>query len=128
MASTEEIKKMLNTLQAETTSKITTVDGQMKAAQGSLVQLHQIQDSKSNQQEDEDRQVVSCAITEEVAMLRASQEILMSIIASLQAGLAEHESGAVNKVFTNVSFGANNHGFQVGTVSGPISGISFGRN
>ena len=128
MASTQEIKKMLNTRQAETTSKITTVDGQMKAAQGSLVQLHQIQDSKSNQQEDEDRQVVSCAITEEVAMLRASQEILMSIIASLQAGLAEHESGGVNKVFTNVSFGANNHGFQVGTVSGPISGKSFGRN
>lgn len=55
MASAEEIKKMLNTRQAETTSKITTVDRQMKAAQGSLVQLHQIQDSKSDLQEDEDR-------------------------------------------------------------------------
>jgi hypothetical protein len=128
MVSTEEIKKMLSTRQAETTSRIAKVDGRMTAAQDSLVRIRQIQDSQAGQQDDGDRQIVSCAITEEVAMLRASQEILKSIIASMQAELAGHESGGVSKVFTNVSFGANNHGLQVGSVSAPISGISFGRN
>ena len=128
MASMEDIKKMLSTRQAETTSKIAKVDGRMNAAQDSLVQIHQIQGSQIGQQDNEDRQIVSCAITEEVAMLRASQEILKSIIALMQAELAGHGSGGVSKVFTNVSFGANNHGLKVGSLSAPISGISFGRN
>jgi hypothetical protein len=53
---------------------------------------------------------------------------MRSIIVSMQTMLAGYEAGGVIKVYTNVSFGANNHGVQVGTASGPISGISFGRN
>jgi hypothetical protein len=124
MASTEEIKKMLSTEQAETTSKIATVDGRMNAAQA---RIHQTQDSQPDQQDDEDRQIVRYALDQEVSMLRESQEIMKSIIASMQAELAKHEAGEVSKVFTNVLFGANNHGVQVGTNSGPISGLSFGR-
>lgn len=124
MASTEEIKKMLSTEQAETTSKIATVDGRMNAAQA---RIHQTQDSQPDQQDDEDRQIVRYALDQEVSMLRESQEIMKSIIASMQAELAKHEAGEVSKVFTNVLFGANNHGVQVGTNSGPISGLNFGR-
>lgn len=128
MATAEEIRNMLSTGQAETTSVIATIDGQMDAAQDSLIQAQRSEDSQSSQQDDDDRKSAILAIGEEVTMLRASKGIMRSIIVSMQMMLAECEAGGVGKVSTNVSFGANNHGFQVGTVSGPISGISFGRN
>lgn len=124
MASTEEIKKMLSTEQAKTTSKIATIDGRINAAQA---QIHQTQDSRSGQQDDEDRHIVRCAIDQEVSTLQESQEIMKSITASMQAELAKHEAVGVSKVITNVSFGADNHGIQVGINSSPISGMNFGR-
>ena len=63
MASMEDIKKMLSTRQAETTSKIAKVDGRMNAAQDSLVQIHQIQGSQIGQQDNDDTQIESCALT-----------------------------------------------------------------
>ena len=76
--------------------------------------------------DDEDKENARRAIDEEVTMLRESQEIMRSVLASVQAKLAECAAGRVSNVSTSVSFGANNHGFQVGTASGAISGISFG--
>lgn len=128
MATTDEIGQMLSAEHAETKSTIATIDGQMHAAQNSLAQVQRSEDSRSGQQDDEDMKSASLAVRGEVAMLRASQEIMRSIMVSMQTMLAECETGGVSKVYTNVSFGANNHGFQVGTASGPISGISFGRN
>ena len=128
MATAEEIRNMLSTGQAETTSMIATIDGQRDAAQDSLIQVQRPEDSRSSQQDDDDRKSAILAIGEEVAMLRASKGVLRAIIVSMQTMLAEFDAGGAGKVSTNVLFGANNHGFQVGTVSGPISGISFGRS
>jgi hypothetical protein len=128
MTATEDIKKMLATGEAETSSMIATVDRQIDVAEGSLAQFHQFEDGQSSEQDDEDLESARWAIDEEVAMLRASQEIMRSIIASMQAKLAECAADRASPVATSVSFGANNHGFQVGTASGAISGISFGRN
>jgi uncharacterized protein (DUF342 family) len=100
----------------------------MDAAENSLAQIDQFEASQTSEEDDEDKESTRQAIDEEVAMLRASQEIMRSILASIQEKLAECAAGRVSNVSTSISFGANNHGFQVGTASGAISGISFGRN
>lgn len=117
---------MLSTGRAETVSTIAAVDRQMGVAENSLDQIHRFKASPASQQNDEDKENATRAIEEEVAMLRESQEIMRSVLASMQAKLAECAAGRVGNVSTSVSFGANNHGFQVGTASGAISGISFG--
>lgn len=117
---------MLSTGQAETASMIASVNRQVDAAE--MAQFNQLEASHASQRDDEDKDNAKRAISEELAMLRASQEIMGSILASMQAKLAECAAGKVSHVSTSVSFGANNHGFQVGTASGAISGISFGRN
>lgn len=99
----------------------------MDAAENSLAQIDQFEASQTSEEDDEDKESTRQAIDEEVAMLRASQEIMRSILASMQEKLAECTAGRVSNVSTSISFGANNHGFQVGTASGAISGISFGR-
>lgn len=128
MATTEEVKRMLSAGRAETASIVASVDRQMDAAENSLAQIDQFEASQTSEEDDEDKESTRQAIDEEVAMLRASQEIMRSILASIQEKLAECAAGRVSNVSTSISFGANNHGFQVGTASGAISGISFGRN
>ncbi|GAB7328900.1 hypothetical protein MBLNU13_g00765t2 [Cladosporium sp. NU13] len=128
MSTAEEIKRMLATGQAETVTMIASVDRQIGAAENSLDQIHQFEASQASQQDDEDKENARRAIEEEVAMPRESQEIMRSILASMQAKLAECAAGRVSNVSTSVSFGAKNHGFQVETASGAISGISFGKN
>lgn len=128
MATTEEVKRMLSAGRAETASIVASVDRQMDAAENSLAQIDQFEASQTSEEDDEDKESTRQAIDEEVAMLRASQEIMRSILASIQEKLAECAAGQMSNVSTSISFGANNHGFQVGTASGAISGISFGRN
>jgi hypothetical protein len=128
MATTEEVKRMLSAGRAETASIVASVDRQMDAAENSLAQIDQFEASQTSEEDDEDKESTRQAIDEEVAMLRASQEIMRSILASIQEKLAECAAGRMSNVSTSISFGANNHGFQVGTASGAISGISFGRN
>jgi uncharacterized protein (DUF342 family) len=128
MATTEEVKRMLSAGRAETASIVASVDRQMDAAENSLAQIDQFEASQTSEEDDEDKESTRQAIDEEVAMLRASQETMRSILASIQEKLAECAAGRMSNVSTSISFGANNHGFQVGTASGAISGISFGRN
>ena len=108
------------------TGSIALVDSQVFQAERSLAQLNQTQKGTSDQQEEEDMESLLWALEEEVAMLRSSQETLKELLSSIRAELAETRAGAESNVCTNVSFGANNSGFQVGTSSGPISGLTFG--
>lgn len=110
------------------TSTLAIVDTQIDTAEGSLAHIHQVEGGQSSEQDEEDMENAMGAIDEEVAMLRASQEMLRSLIALMQAEQKEWAVSCASNVSTSVSFGDNNRGFQVGTSSGPISGISFGRN
>lgn len=101
------------------------VDSQVDQAERSLAQLSETPKDTSEQQE-EDTESLIWALEEEVAMLRSSQETIKELLSSIRAELTETRAGAESNVSTNVSFGANNSGFQVGTSSGPISGITFG--
>lgn len=125
-AITKEIKDLLSTKQTEMSRSIALVDSQVVQAELSLAQMNQVQQDGTNQQDEEDMDSATWAIGEEVKMLRSSQETMKELLSSIQAQLTQSTAGAVSKVSTNVSFGKNNSGFQVGTSSGPISGISFG--
>lgn len=125
-ATTEAIKEKLSARQAEMTTTIARVDTQIDLAACSLAQLNQIEDDQSTEQHEKDVRLATLAIEEEVAMLQSSQTTMRSLISLMQAELAQRTVERVSNVSTSVSFGPNNSGFQVGTNSGPISGISFG--
>lgn len=126
IANTEEIKKLLSAKQTEMTGSIALVDSQIVQAELSLVRMDQDQQDGLNQEDEEDMDSATWAIEEEVKMLRSSQETMKELLSSIQAQLSQSTAGAVSNVSTNVSFGMNNSGFQVGTSSGSISGMSFG--
>jgi len=119
---------MLSSRQAEVTSTISAVDTEADEAERSWALLHASEDGQSSQQDEGDKESAARAINEEVAMLRTSQQIMRSLIASMQAKVAECATGSVSKVSTSITFGDNNRGFQLGTQSGPISGLSFVSN
>jgi hypothetical protein len=124
-ANTQEIKEMLSARQAEMTSTILVLDTQISSAERSLALFQPAENGRFNEQDAEDMESAMWAVKEEVAMLRASQEIMRSLIASVQAKLVEGATGGVSNYSTSVSFGDNNRGFQVGTHSGSISHLSF---
>jgi hypothetical protein len=116
---------MMTARQDEMTATIATMDTQIDLTECSLAHMHQSGEDQLSQQEEEDMESATGAIEEELAQLRFSQEMMRNLISCMQAELAEHAVGASN-ASTRISFGINNSGFQVGTSSGPISGISFG--
>jgi hypothetical protein len=124
---TEEIKKELSARQAEMTAIISTVDTQVGLAEQSLTQMRFNEEDRSCQEVEDDMEGATWAIEEELTMLRASQETMRELISSMQAELAERAAGGVCNTSTSVSFGNNNSGFQAGTISGPVSGLSFGK-
>jgi hypothetical protein len=125
-AATEAISGMMAARQDEMTATIATVNTQIGMAECSLAQMHQSGEDQLSQQEEEDMESATWAIEEELALLRSSQEMMRQLISCMQAELAEHAAGASN-ASSRISFGSNNSGFQIGTSSGPISGISFSR-
>jgi hypothetical protein len=124
---TDEIKKELSARQAEMTATISTVDTQVGQAEQSLTEMRLAEEDGSGQEDEEDMEGAAWAIEEELAMLRSSQETMRELISSMQAELAERAAGGAGASSTNVSFGPNNSGFQAGTISGPVSGLSFGK-
>jgi hypothetical protein len=128
-ATTEEIREQLSARQAEMAAMMAAVDSQVDLAESSRADLRQISEDQSSQQDKEDVESAMWAVEEEVAMLRSSQDTMRTLIAAMQKELAAHAAGGQrnNNVTTSVFFGVNNHGVQIGTSSGPISGISFGK-
>jgi uncharacterized protein YjaG (DUF416 family) len=124
---TEEIKKELSARHAEMTATISTVDTQVVLAEQSLTQIRLTEEDQTSQEVEEDIEGATWAIEEELAMLRSSQETMRELISSMQAELAERAASGVGASSTSVSFGNNNSGFQAGTISGPVSGLRFGR-
>lgn len=124
---TEEIKKELSARQAEMTATISTVLTQVGLAEQSLMQMRLTEEDQLSQEVQEDMEGAAWAIEDEVAMLRFSQETMRELISSMQAELAERAAGGVSDSSTSVSFGDNNSGFQAGTISGSVSGLSFGK-
>jgi hypothetical protein len=124
---TEEIKKELSARHAEMTATISTVDTQVVLAEQSLTQIRLTEEDQTSQEVEEDIEGATWAIEEELAMLRSSQETMRELISSMQAELAERAAGGVSASSTSVSFGNNNSGFQAGTISGSVSGLSFGK-
>ena len=94
----------------------------MTGVKGSLTELRLSDTSPRDGYEDDDRKSAVRQLEEEVAMLKLSQRLLEALLSNAK----EDMSRAANAQ-TQVSFGNNNSGFQVGASHGPISGISFGR-
>jgi hypothetical protein len=124
---TEEIRKELSARRAEMTATISTVDTQVGLAEQSLTQMRLTEEDQTSQEVEEDIEGATWAIEDELAMLRSSRETMRELISSMQAELAERAASGVSASSTSVSFGNNNSGFQAGTISGPVSGLRFGK-
>lgn len=65
-------------------------------------------------------------LEEERKALDASQKLLNELLAKAQEEAVAKAAGNQNHS-TTVTFGDNNSGFQAGTITGGVSGLTFGR-
>lgn len=65
-------------------------------------------------------------LEEELAALKASQALFPELLAQMKEEKIERVAKGQN-TSTNISFGNNNTGFQVGVSHGAISGIKIGK-
>jgi hypothetical protein len=64
-------------------------------------------------------------LEEELKGVKASQELLRELLSKSQEEAVAKAAGSQSGS-TTVTFGAQNSGFQAGTINGGVSGISFG--
>lgn len=121
----EAIKEELSARQAKMTAVVRTSDTRLALAEQSLLELRRTDVHEQSEQDEEDVETASLAIETEIETLQSAQEAMRELISIMQAekveqALARSQSGCVN-----VSFGDDNRGFQVGSNTGHISGVSW---
>jgi hypothetical protein len=64
-------------------------------------------------------------LEEELKAVKASQKLLNELLSKSQEEAVAKAAGNQSRS-TTVTFGAQNSGFQAGTINGGVSGINFG--
>ncbi|KAF8867327.1 hypothetical protein BDZ45DRAFT_700253 [Acephala macrosclerotiorum] len=122
---TEEIKKTISTTQTEVKGAITIADRQLVVLENRLEELDLSSDDDEAAGSSEDKNEALRQLEEELKGVKVSQKLLNELLLKSQeeavAKAAGNQRGA-----TTVTFGAQNSGFQAGTINGGVSGITFG--
>jgi hypothetical protein len=122
---TEEIKKTISTKQTEIKSAITTTDKQLVVVENKLEELDLSNHDEGATGSRKDKTGVFRQLEEELKAVKASQKLLNELLAKSQEEAVAETAGNQSSS-TTVTFGAQNSGFQAGTINGGVSGINFG--
>ncbi|OTA82916.1 hypothetical protein M434DRAFT_84320 [Hypoxylon sp. CO27-5] len=114
----EEMEDAISKQEAEITNSITAADRQLATIN---TQLDASANGTTNDEGDDEHEAMEI----ERAALQQSLKLLEELKKSNEDE-ARKIAGEEYKPLTRISFGNNNAGFQLGTNSGPISGITFG--
>jgi hypothetical protein len=123
---TEEIKKTISTRQIKITTAIGATDEQLAEVGKRLEELNVVGDIQEDIETTESKADALRQIEEEHKALRASRKLLDELLMKVQEDTVVKAAAEDQNCSTQVTFGSQNSGFQIGVSNGPISGISFG--
>jgi hypothetical protein len=123
---TEEIRKTILTKEAEISKAITSTDRQLAEVESALGEIHLTGSRHERGQNEEDITNAVKQIEEERAALGSSRKLLEELLSKAREDVIARAASESQIRSTQVTFGNNNSGFQIGISNGPISGISFG--
>lgn len=102
-------------------------DNEVAAAEQALAELRIAESEHQSEQDEEDLDAASVAVEEEAASAQSCQDIMRELLSLMQTEKVQQAMSSKQAQSIKVTFGDNNSGFQMGTNSGTISGISFRR-
>jgi hypothetical protein len=123
---TEEIKKTILGKEAEITGAIAATDKQLTEVESTLGELRLIDASQEGVQNAEDKDKALERIKEEQIALDSSRIVLQELLSKAREEVVSRAASESQNRSTQITFGNQNAGFQIGISNGPISGISFG--
>jgi hypothetical protein len=123
---TEELKKTISIKQAEITGAIKTTDKQLAEVEITLGELHVAGSGQERIQNTEDKDNALEQIEDERTALDSPRKLLQELLSKAREEAIAKAANESQNLSTQISFGTQNAGFQIGISNGPISGISFG--
>lgn len=120
---TEEIKKTISAKQAEVKGALVTADKQLIVLENKLEEMNLNDDEEEVAAPAEGKAEALRQLEEERKALDASRKLLDELLSKSQE---EAVATAAGSQPTTVTFGNHNSGFQAGTVTGGVRGITFG--
>jgi hypothetical protein len=123
---TEEIKKTISVKEAEITGAIAATDKQLTEVESTLGELRLIDAGQEGVQNSEDKDKALERIKEEQIALESSRILLQELLSKAREEVLSRAASEGQNRSTQVTFGDQSAGFQIGINNGPISGISFG--
>jgi hypothetical protein len=118
------MKKTISMKQAEITAAIMTTDKQLVKVESTLGELQLTGADPEIVQNTEDKDNALMQIEEERTALDSSRKLLQELLSKAQEEVISRAASENRR--TQVTFGNQNAGFQIGINNGSISGISFG--
>lgn len=123
---TEEIKKTILAKEAEVTKAIAVTDKQLTEVESTLGELRLVDAGQEGVQNAEDKDKALEQIQEEQIALDSSRKLLQELLSKAREEVLSRAASDSQNRSTQVTFGNQNAGFQIGISNGSISGISFG--
>jgi hypothetical protein len=123
---TEEIKKTISVKEAEITGAIAATDKQLTEVESTLGELHLTDAGQEGAHNVEDKEKALEQIKEEQIALDSSRILLQELLSKAREEVVSRAATESQNRSTQVTFGNQNAGVQIGISNGPISGISFG--
>jgi hypothetical protein len=112
--------------ETEITGAIATTDKQLMEVESTLGELRLIDASQGGAQNAEDKDKALERIKEEQTALDSSRTLLQELLSKAREEVVSRAASESQNRSTQITFGNQNAGFQIGISNGPISGISFG--
>jgi hypothetical protein len=114
----------MSTKQAEISRAISTTDRQLAEVESTLRELDLAPAGPERAQKDKDNAIEE--IEGERAALDSSQKLLQDLLSMTAEEVITKAARKAQNGSTNVTFGNQNSGVQIGISNAPISGIHFG--
>jgi hypothetical protein len=121
---TEEIKKVISTKQAEVKSAIIIAEKQLIVLENKLEELNLSSDDEEAAGPKEGKAEALRQLEEERNTVNTSRKLLEELLSKSQEEAVAKVAGNQSDS-TTVIFGNQNSGFQAGTITSRVSGISF---
>ena len=112
--------------EAEITGAIAATDKQLTEVESTLGELRLIDASQEEAQNAEDKDKALERIKEEQIALDSSRILLQELLSKAREEVVSRAASESQNRSTQITFGNQNAGFQIGISYGSISGISFG--
>ena len=124
---TEDIKKTICTIQDEVKGAIKTTDKQLVVLESKLEELNLSSDEEEEAAEPREGKTEALRqLEEEHKAAIASRRLLDELLSKAQEEAVAKVAAKNRGIFTTVTFGNQNTGFQAGVINGGVTGTSFG--